>query len=356
MRKVFVLLFIFSAMFLHSCMQWKVSNLKSKQFAFIENGTAAGKIAVNFDDYALNDFSFGVGVYNGKVITTDNILKRVQIIDPDGEVDLVIGDAKNVDTSKVTAVPFTFSAIGSFTMDRDGRIYVQNRLPGTGGVPRTGQSEEMDFSPSYILVFDKKGKLQHTLGQRGTPDLPFYYVDSLYVDERERLFVISRSFDSWSVYRFSGKKRDFFMNLETINFSEKEGDDIFEGKIENAKVYQNGETILISVAYYHNKRLKYHKVYDYSIKNAKIGREIINIPDPKNVLFNIVDDKHLYFWNIEGSNYRFMICNMEGHIINNIQLNFNDVTYLYSKIIGDESGRIYSYHLSKKGITVLEWE
>ena len=42
-------------------------------------------------------------------------------------------------------------------------------------MPKPSQ-EETDFAPSYILVFNKDGELQYTLGQRGTPDLPFYYI------------------------------------------------------------------------------------------------------------------------------------------------------------------------------------
>ena len=129
-----------------------------------------------------------------------------------------------------------------------------------------------------------------------------------------------------------------------------------KGRSKTSRYTRSGETILISVAYYHNKRLKYRKVYDYSIAERKIGREIVTIPDPKNVLFNIVDEKHIYFWNMDREDLRMMICNMEGHIINNIQLNFNDTKYIYSEIFGDESGGIYSYHVNKKGITIFEWK
>ena len=114
--------------------------------------------------------------------------------------------------------------------------------------------------------------------------------------------------------------------------------------------------MLINVAYYHNKRLKYHKVYDYSINQKSIDREIINTPNPQNVLFDIVDDKHPYFWNMEKNNIRLMICNMEGHIINNVQIGFDNSKYLYSGLQVDSSGRLYSYHASKKGINVSRWE
>ncbi|MDR3238152.1 MAG: hypothetical protein LBT84_06590 [Spirochaetia bacterium] len=339
---------LITAAVISSCSQWRVSSLGGKELFFIKNGTEAGDIAIHFDEFALTDLSFRAGIFNGTLFTVDNVLKRIQAIDSDGSPELVIGSPNNISSKKITAVPFKFGVIGSFTVDRSGNIYVQNRL-----------SEDMgdgDFSPSYVLVFDKNGKLQYAIGQRGSTDTPFYYIDSLFVDERERLFVVSRSFDTWNVYRFDNRKPDFSLNLGSLSFKEKDGDDTFDGQIENVKLYENGDMMLISVAYYHNKRLKYHKVYDYSINKKKLEREIMNIPDPKNVLFDIVDDKHLYFWNTEKDDIRLMICSMEGSIINNIQVTFDSSKYLYSKLQIDSSGRLYSYHVSKKGINILRWE
>ncbi len=339
-----------------SCSRWRVSNLTQKPYSTILAGKKAGQVKLSFDSHALKDLSFGIGIFGDHICVADNEMKRIQILEADGTIDLVIGSLKGIDTRKVKGVPFRFGTIGSFTIDSDDTIYVQNRLP---MAPRRkwSREEEMNFSPSYILVFDKKGKLQHTLGKRGTPDIPFYYIDHLVVDEKERLFVISRSFDTWSVYRFDKKKRDFHINLKKLQFHEKDGEEVYEGKIENVKIYQSGETIMISVAYYHKRRLKYRKVYDYSIQAKKLQRAIVNIPDPKNVLFNVVDDKHIYFWNLESSEAaRFMICNMEGNIINNVELKMDTTRYFYTKILADRSGHFYSYHVDKKGIKIYEWE
>ncbi|MCL2026314.1 MAG: hypothetical protein FWG92_05875 [Leptospirales bacterium] len=331
-----------------SCMQWRVTNLSEKELFFIKNGTEAGNIVIPFDEFALTDLSFGVGLYNGLLFMSDNILKRMQAVDSNGNVELVIGNLANIDTKKINSAPFKFGIIGSFTVGRNGNIYIQNRFSVSAGGG--------DFSPSYVLVFDKKGKLQYTLGQRGSTDTPFYYIDSLFIDKRDRLFVVSRSFDTWNIYRFENKKPDIHINLAALNFQEKDGNDTFNGQIENIKLYQSGNMILINVAYYHNKRLKYHKVYDYSISKKAIDREIMSIPNPQNVLFDIVDDKHPYFWNMEKNNIRLMICDMEGHIINNVQIGFDNSKYLYSRLQVDNSGRLYSYHVSKRGINISRWE
>ncbi|MCP4133414.1 MAG: hypothetical protein GY754_20770 [bacterium] len=386
MKKTVLLIIIMAAAAAFSCSHWKVTSLKSKEFAFIKNCEKPkpkedpkkkprnkpkpkeekisiecgkpGSVLIKTDDYALKQLSFGVGVFDGKICTVDNILKRVQVLTPDNDVELILGSLKDVDTKDIDAAKFKFSIIGSFTMDDDDNIYIQNRLPQSGSQSYRGSanSEGMNFSPSYILVFNEKGKLQYTLGEKGTPDLPFYYIERLDIDQEGRLFVISRSFETWTVYRFKGKKRDLAINLAKIEFVEKEGEDTFKGKIENVKTYQSGEEILISVAYYHDLRLKYRKVYNYSIENKRIMKTIVNIPDPKNVLFNLVDDKNIYFWNMDSRNVKFMKCDMEGKIIDNIRLEIDDTKNYYSKVIGNKSGLIYSYHVTKKGIKILEWE
>lgn len=346
--KIIILFYAAAAVFACACSQWKVNSLSRHELLFIENGAEAGSIALQFDEFALTDFSFGIGICNGKILTVDNVMRRIQILNGKGLPELVLGDLKNIDTRKVKSSPFRFGSIGCFTTDRDNNIYVQNRLLSAG-------KGNMDFSPSYIVVFDEKGRLQYTLGQKGQNSTPFYYIESLFVDDKNRLFVVSRAFDTWSVYRFNNKKQDFLANLGGLSFKEKDGSDVLEGQIDNVKVYGNGEMLLISVAYYNNRRFKYHKVYDYSVNRNKIDREIMTLPNPKNVLFSIVDEKNIYFWNMDRDDLKLMICNMEGHIMNNIHLDIGDSRSLYSNIISDSSGGIYSYQVSKKGISISEW-
>jgi len=337
-----------------SCSQWRVSSLKPEKFYTIKRGPSAGMVELKDDDYALRELTFRVKVTNGKIILADNLKKRLQVLDSDGTPDVIIGDVKKLKDpkKKLNLVEFNFSVIGSVTMDSDGKIYVQNRL-NKRGVGRT--SEGLNFSPSYILVFDKKGKLLYTLGKNGTPDLPFYYIERTEIDKYNRLLVISRSFNSWNIYRFTNKKRDVNLDLGKIPFSQKEGKETYKGTIENVRMFKNGNILLISVAYYHKLRLKYRKVFEYNINDKKLGREVITIPDPKNVLFDIIDDKYIYFWNMENRNVKFMVCNLEGSILTNILLEIKSKRSLYTNILSDDN-KIYSYHVHRKGIDIIEWK
>jgi len=338
-----------------SCGQWKVTTLNPKRFAFIKNGTAPGQVLIKMDEFGFEDLSVGVGVFDGKILSADNVLKRVQLLNSDGEAELVIGSIKNLDPKKVKAINFNFNNIGAIAMDDENNIYVQNRLNQAGAGARGGKADA-DSSPSYVLGFNRKGDLQYTLGQSGTPDTPFYQIESMTVDKKDRLFVVSRSYEMWNVYRFSGKKRNFYLAIGNQDFQEKDGKEVYRGRIENIMPYESGDTILITVAFYHELRLKYIKVYNYLVEERKLDKAILNIPDPKNVLFNFVNDKYLYFWNMTNNNVKFVICNMDGNIINNLQLNMKDKKSYYTKIFGDRSGRIFSYHVGRKGVEIIRWD
>ncbi len=356
--KRFTVALFFIIMTLTDCSFWKVTTLKYKVISSIKHGSKPGEVAVKIDESGLEDLTMGVGVFNGMVCTADNELKRVQVMKQNGEIILIIGAVKNIKKKDFPMENFNFGTIGFFTIDDDDNLYIQNKFSQIREVKTLAKdgADSIDFSPSNILVFNKLGELQYTLGQKGTPDTPFYHIERLAIDTKGRLFVVSRSSDSWSIYRFIGRKRDQFLNLGAIDFKERDDGAVYEGKIDNVKLFSNGERMLISVSYYHGLRLKYIKIFDYSIEKGKIEKTIMEIPDPKNVLFDIIDDKYIYLWNISNDEVRFEVANMDGTVINNVQLNLKYRRNYYSRIFLDESGKLYSYHILKSGIDILRWE
>ncbi|HNX24511.1 MAG TPA: hypothetical protein PKG60_10720 [Spirochaetota bacterium] len=352
MKKIIIPALI-SLISISGCTQWFVNSLTSKTVASIKSGDGPGQIQIVRDEYSLNDLSFRIEVHKNKIITADNNLKRLQILDGNPVPELIIGSLQSIDKNKYKTVNFNFNIIGCMTMDDDNNIYVQNRLLTKSSLG--GDQEGANFSPSYILVFNENGELQYTMGKTGTPDIPFFYIEKLFIDSDDRLFVLSRTFNTWELFRFNKKKREKYIDFSKLDFKETENKDVYNGKIENIVILKSGEEVVISVAYYHDVRFKYRKIYEFSLEKDKIVREITSIQDPKNVLFNIVDDKILYFWNIEGKEIKFMLVNMDGNIINNIKVEF-DNNNIFSKIIHDENGTIYSYHIYDDTMKIFEWK
>jgi hypothetical protein len=358
MNKLWIrILCVISIIIIGSCGQWKVSTLKNKKLCTINRGSDPGNLMIDYNESGTLNLSFVLKVFGGKIYTGDNILKRIQVLDQDGTPLVLIGAKSSNPSAKkgLKQSNFNFSVIGSIAVDSNGVIYAQNRLMPSGNAARANKEEESDFSPSYILSFDKNGNLLNTIGQRGTPDIPFYYIENLDVDNKDRLFVISRSFDTWNIFRFSGKKRDFYLNLGSIDFKDVEGQDTYVGRIENVKIFESGENLLISVGYYHGSRFKYRKIMDYSIKNSGIDKTILTIPDPKNELFSLLDDKHIFLWNVENRKVKFVIYNFDGNVVNNVMVEMS-ANKFFEDILTDENGTIYTYHVSKKDIEVQEWK
>ena len=353
MRKIIVATILIGLTFtLISCAKWRVDNLTPTLMAFVENGTEVGNVNLAIDDHALREISFGVFVHRNKIITTDNNLRRVQVLSGNSKPELIIGNVRDIDPTEYNISNFNFGSIGHSVMDSSDRIYIQNRLTQSNQVTRG----ETSFAPSFILMFDKNGRLLSTIGRGGTVDLPFSYIDSLTIDDRNRLIVVSRSFDNWSIYRFTDTRRDYFFDFGTLNFRETHGKDVFIGRIEAIRPYHNKDAVLISVAYYFENRLKHRTIYSFSMSNNQLEKPTIEIQNPKNSLFAIASDKSLYLWNMDGRRVKFLEMNNSGGILNNLGVDFNSGKYYYVRLFTGRQGDIYSFHVDIRGISIYKWD
>lgn len=354
MKRNLLLLFI---ILFASCAQWRVSDLTSSRILSIPAGEKIGSVTLDIDDQGLKNLTTSVNASYSRMTVADNIASRLYVYDENEKLTMVIGgklpeETKEEDSPKeMIQASFDFSSIGVHTSDKWGNIYAQNRLNRVSAGDQGGE-----FSPSYILAFNEAGQLMYTLGKNGTPDIPFYYIEDIHVDEKGRLFVISRSFDSWHLYRYRGKELDVERPLDTLPIDATVDGNSYTSRIEDVRVYNRGEKLLISVAYYYGKRFKMRRIYDYSIETNKIMRTIVELADPKNVLLDCVDNKYLHLWDHDGDAIRFMVLNMEGVLVNNLSLTFPDNAYYYETVMTDNRGSLFSYHISRDAIDIFSWK
>ena len=342
MKKITITLTVLLTLF--ACNRWKVSKLNQDLLCHIKPGSSDGGISLVFRDNAdILDMTFNLRISDKTIYCADNESKRLLVLSKNGDLIRIIGP-KSASTDKNYS-EFDFSTIGEITDDKDGNIYVQNKLP-----KLTGNSE---ISPSYILIFSKDGKLQETLGQDGLTNSPFYYIDNMFTDENNRLFVVSRTFESWSLSVFKDKKREYFSIFDKNSFSNSSG---YNAVIEKIIPFRKNNSAIISVSFYDGTRFKFRKIFRIEIENNSKLKEVTTLPDPKNELFTILEDKYLVFWEVEGKDIRFVIWSFQENILNNLSIDLEEKKSYYDEILSDENGKIYSYSVSREGISIYAWE
>lgn len=348
MKRLPILLLVF--VILISCSRWKVSDLQTKKITKLNFYKNDGYIDLYFKNSKALILTFKIFISNGKIYAADNRQNILLIYNLEGKLLRVIGSKDYLENNEkfqnIDKSYFNFSTIGEVVSDNSGNIFVQNRIN-----PKNNSS--IEISPSYIIVFDNEGKLQYTLGQKGEPDIPFYYIDKMYTDDSNRLIVISMNFQTWSVYRFKGKEREVKADFAKEKFQQK---DKYSPRIENIRIFSNGDSLLVSAAYYDKTRFKYRNIIKYDFNNDSDYKIILNLPDPKNELFALLENQYIMLWDVEEKDLKFVIWNFNESIINNKRIKINSITTFFQDVVFTESGNLYTVTVNKDSIDIEEWE
>ena len=331
-----------------SCSRWKVSELKQEVYCTIKSSEAGGNVSLKFiENEDILDLSFVLKISDSNIYLGDNNSKTIHVFSSKGEKELSIGP-KTALKQASNYSSFEFTSIGLITDDNDGNIYVQNRLTKT-------DDSTKELSPSYVLIFSKDGKLQETLGQEGIANTPFYYIESLFTNENNDLYVVGRTFENWNLSVFKNRKRTFSKVFDQ-NFITDPVNTAYKPVIEKIIPFRKSDSVAVSVSYYDGTRFKYRKIFKLDISPDPVLKELTVLPDPRNELFTILDDKYLLFWEMDDNDIRFVIWSFQKNIVNNLKIDFKNQKSYYDEIISDENGKIYSYSVTRDGITISSWE
>lgn len=349
MKKTIIIVLI--AILTVSCSRWKVSDLKTKKIIKLNSLENDGYIDLFFKNNKVLILTFKIFISNGRIYAADNRQNVLLTYNMEGELVHVIGSKEMLENNEkykdIEQSYFNFSNIGEVVTDKNGNIYVQNRLK-----PVSGSS--IDITPSYIVVFDREGTLQYTLGQKGTPDIPFYYIDKMYTDDSNRLIVISMNFETWNLYRFNGKEREVIKNFSKNDLKNEDG---YTPRIENIRIFSNGSKILLSSAYYSGTRFKYRNIISYDLsKEENNTKTILNLHDPKNELFSLLDNQYIMLWDVEEKDLKFVIWNFQESIINNKRIKMKSISTYFQDVLIDEKGSLYTVTVGNESIDIEEWE
>jgi len=115
--KLFSHVILVMVVFLFSCSQWRVSELKSKKLFTIKAGADVKQASIVFGSGDLLDISFTVHSGRDKIFFADNRLKRLQVFDNEGNVLCVIA-GKKIDSIPFSTT-FNFGVIGEVVSDSE---------------------------------------------------------------------------------------------------------------------------------------------------------------------------------------------------------------------------------------------
>ncbi|MBN1501056.1 MAG: hypothetical protein JW982_12920 [Spirochaetes bacterium] len=353
MKKIFLIIIL--CFVSASCSKWKISDLKTKKIIQIDSLKNNGYVDLFFEENRVLILTFKIHITKTNIYIADNRQNILLVFSNTGILEMVIGKKEILDANPLFAnimkSYFNFGVIDEITTDSQKNLFIQNRI-------NSGNSNNLEISPSFVIVFDKDGTLQYTLGQNGNADIPFYYIDEMYTDSQDRLIVISKNFSTWSVYRYRNKVHDQFVNFKENMFIDKSDDGQLNGNIENINIFHNSEKLLLSVAYYQNTRFKYRKIIEYRFgENAEYkGKEILNLPDPKNELFALLEDQYIMLWDVDENELKFSIWNFQDSIVNNKRIPVGDGVTYFMDILLDEEGTIHTVSVKKDFIQIEAWE
>ncbi len=100
------------------------------------------------------------------------------------------------------AHPYHFRQTGEISVTGAKEVLVEDYLP----PERANYDEERGVSLNrQVLRFTPQGQLIDYLGQEGVGGSPFPHIESIHVNERDDIIVISHTLDTWMVYWFNSE-------------------------------------------------------------------------------------------------------------------------------------------------------
>ncbi len=140
------------------------------------------------------------------------------------------------------AYPYHFHQIGEIAVGNQKQVLVEDYLP----PERATYDEERAASLNrQVLRFSPQGRLIDYLGQEGVGGSPFPHIESIHVNERDEIIVISHTLDTWIVYWFT-----------------PEGEPLYEIEVPNDRLpLVSGEDNLIPILESIRPDREHHRLY-----------------------------------------------------------------------------------------------
>ena len=103
--------------------------------------------------------------------------------------------------------------------------------------------------------------------------------------------------------------------------------------------------------------LLYQPLMGFYTRDNRLGKAILKLPDPRNELLTLLEDRYAILWDVEKGDLRFSIWNLDENIvINHQRIKKSNVYAFFEKVLVDELGRLYTLIVTDEVVEIKEWK
>lgn len=372
--------------------------LNENELGFFKKDDIISQDNINF--YYTNGFYYISDFYNKKIfkITEGGLItlvifnsKQNPFLKPESNTEQTADTSGEIFFKSYSEFPELYPRI--LAADIDGNIYVENLSPSY-----KKYSPEGTILNSFIIKFDKNGKLIYKLGSKGKESEPFSYLSDLIINNKGEIVVLERRSRNFLLYKFNRdgeliykkefnrhnipltrEEENFIVDITEVSIGYKNDEIFFMCQYVTEKfgkfMVKSFETVYNKVLIYSMKRDRFIKMItkfdpeyiDLSLYKSndfvkKFYSQSEKIMKPLPYLIGVDSYDILYFLKRELSlksnnenKIRILKYNRDGDKKDDFIFELPEKIYFISKFFVSPEGKISFFYIDDEGVQFAEF-
>lgn len=276
---------------------------------------------------------------------------------------------------------WSFNMPGRICISSEDKIYVEDTLPKEKHIVKIHEKDQ-DKNVLYsqvVLIFDNNGDYQGYIGKEGLGGTPFFFIEGIYINDKDELIVVSKNKNFWEIYRYSEKGsliKTTKIDLDYLPVYEDARNTVVT--VAGMVPDRNSSRLLINLSYYENildKKTKNlvsvenvaNRIYYYDmdedefisfmeIPRRELGEDGKEEYTEAFEFLGIVQSHYLFFVSpYEDDMQKLIITNENGYILNESLLSVEDSSLLYKKYYITDDGILTALFCTNVAGAVVYW-
>ena len=356
-----------------SCIRFKVENLSPNLVSKLKLGMDLDTVQGVISNQVLVNVPMQIPTQSGNTFLVDSKNACIKIFSSSGTLEKVIGNIDTKTLKGITYSNFKFGNLGLISLLNEDSFFIQNRLVANLGTGNKKTAEDL-FSkysgnlkisyssaiPSVILHMNTRGEVLQIYGAKGKNTEPFRYVEAIYNDGEEALFVFHKLGEGKRLSKFkegaiSGEiietNLDLYQSPESNNYTIS---------LEKMIPFKSGTHALVSFSFISKKdnRFKFRRIYKIAFGSNEVGEALKEIQDPSEILFHVLSNEDFYIWETEpqSNSVKLQVLDSSGNHINNRRLSFPNPRSQWRETYIDSDDKIFSVRVKSGYVEIYEWK